>query len=80
MPWDESFDARYLNYAPITVGLVILIVGVWWKVSAHKHFTGQTRNIDIDEALGEGHSIPGGDPPYERAALGPRSPVVTSSR
>ncbi len=58
VPWDETFDARYLNYAPVTVGLVIIIVGIWWKASAHKHFTGQTRNIDIDEALGTG-----GDPP-----------------
>ena len=51
VPWDDAFDARYVNYAPITVGLTLLIVGVWWKVNAHKYFTGQTRNIDIDEAL-----------------------------
>ena len=64
VPWDESFDLRYLNYAPVTVGLVLLIVGVWWKASAHKYFTGQTRNVDIDQALGESHSdTPAGDPP-----------------
>jgi hypothetical protein len=32
---------------------VILFVGIWWKVSAHKWFTGQVRNVEIDEALHE---------------------------
>ena len=36
----------------MTVLLVIAIVGIWWKVSAHKYFTGQSRNIDIEKALG----------------------------
>ncbi|MBA2522916.1 MAG: hypothetical protein H0V25_06245, partial [Solirubrobacterales bacterium] len=30
---------------------VIIVVGIWWKVSAHKYFTGQTRNVEIDQAL-----------------------------
>ncbi len=53
VPWRDEFDWKYVNYAPITVGLLMIIVGIWWKVRAHKHFTGQTRNIDIDEALGD---------------------------
>ncbi len=63
VPWnsagggDGAFDIKYLNYAPVTVLFVIVVVGIWWKVSAHKYFTGQSRNIDIDEAL------EGGDPP-----------------
>ena len=53
VPWNDEFDIKYLNYAPVTVGLVLLIVGIWWKVSAHKWFTGQVRNIEIEEALHE---------------------------
>jgi amino acid transporter len=53
VPWRDEFDAKYLNYAPVMVGLVILVVGIWWKVSAHKWFTGQVRNVEIDEALHE---------------------------
>jgi len=71
VPWDDAFDARYVNYAPITVGLTLLVVGIWWKVSAHKYFTGQTRNIDIDAALAEGASdTPSGDPPPNPPAAG----------
>jgi amino acid transporter len=51
VPWNDEFDLKALNYAPVTVGLVLIIVGIWWKVSAHKYFTGQVRNVEIDEAL-----------------------------
>jgi amino acid transporter len=68
VPWDESFDLRYVNYAPVTVGVTLLIVGIWWKVSAHKYFTGQTRNVDIDRALGDAESgTPPGEPPKPSA-------------
>ena len=39
-----------MNYAPITVLVVLTVVGVWWKVSAHKHFQGTVRQIDLEEA------------------------------
>jgi amino acid transporter len=66
VPWDEAFDARYLNYAPVTVGLVIIIVGIWWKLSAHKYFTGQVKQVELEEALHERDDDPpsgGADPP-----------------
>ncbi len=50
VPWDDAFDWKAVNYAPITVITVLLIVGIWWKVSAHKHFQGTVRQIDLDEA------------------------------
>ena len=68
VPWngagggDGKFDLKALNYAPVTVIIIIVIVGIWWKVSAHKHFTGQTRNVDIDAAL-EGGDGPADPPP-----------------
>jgi amino acid transporter len=30
----------YFNYAPAIVGLVLLVTGLWWIISAHKWFTG----------------------------------------
>jgi amino acid transporter len=72
VPWngegggDGKFDLKALNYAPVTVVVVFILVGIWWKVSAHKYFTGQVRNVDIEEALsgkdpGSGAS-PGDEP------------------
>jgi amino acid transporter len=51
VPWNDEFSWEAVNYAPIMVGLVLLFAGITWKVKAHKYFTGQVRNIDIDEAL-----------------------------
>jgi amino acid transporter len=49
VPGRDEFDWKYVNYAPITVGAVILGVGLWWLISARHKFTGPVRNIDTDE-------------------------------
>jgi amino acid transporter len=40
IPWHSGFDWNVVNYAPITVGGVLLLVGTWWLVSARKWFKG----------------------------------------
>jgi amino acid transporter len=40
IPWNSGFDWNVVNYAPITVGSVLLLVGIWWLVSARKWFKG----------------------------------------
>ena len=40
VPWRDEFDWRYVNYAPITVGVVLLIVGLWWTVQRQAHVQG----------------------------------------
>ncbi|HMU27713.1 MAG TPA: amino acid permease [Solirubrobacterales bacterium] len=63
VPWDETFDIKYLNYAPITVLIVIVGVGLWWMLSAKNHFEGPIRQVATDdtgrvideEALAEAH-------------------------
>jgi len=50
VPWDDTFDWKAVNYAPITVLTVFIAVGIWWKVSAHKHFTGTVRQVDLEDA------------------------------
>jgi amino acid transporter len=52
VPGREEFDWKYVNYAPITVGIVLLVVGVWWAVKAKHTFTGPVRNIAFDDAAG----------------------------
>jgi len=49
VPWRDEFDWKYVNYAPLTVGAVFLIVGVWWLVSARHTFTGPVRNVDLGD-------------------------------
>jgi amino acid transporter len=52
VPWRDEFDWKYVNYAPITVGGLLLIVGVWWLVRARHTFTGPVRTVEFDEAAG----------------------------
>ena len=51
VPWNDEFDWNAVNYAPLTVGGLILAVGIWWMVSARKSFTGPVRTVKF---AGEG--------------------------
>jgi amino acid transporter len=55
VPFSDDFSWKFVNYAPIvTVGAVILLA-IWWNVSAKKWFTGPISNIDpaVAELLDE---------------------------
>jgi hypothetical protein len=54
-PFNDAFDWKFVNYAPIlTIGSLI-ILWIWWQVSARKWFTGPKHTIDpaVVEAFGE---------------------------
>ncbi len=40
IPWHSDFNWNVVNYAPITVGGVLVLVALWWAVSARKWFKG----------------------------------------
>jgi amino acid transporter len=46
IPFHEDFSWKFVNYAPIlTIGSLI-VLGIWWQVSARKWFTGPRHTID----------------------------------
>lgn len=47
----DAFSWSAANYAPLTFGGLLIVVGVWWKLSARNWFTGPVR--EVDEALVE---------------------------
>jgi amino acid transporter len=54
-PWNDEFEWKFVNYAPIvTVGALILLA-IWWQASAKHWFKGPIHNIDksLEEALGD---------------------------
>ncbi len=53
VPWSDEFSWESFNYAPLMVAIVLLGAAITWFASARKHFTGQIRETDIEEALGE---------------------------
>lgn len=52
VPWNSQFSWEAFNYAPLTVGLVILLAWIAWMTTARKHFTGQVRETDLEKELG----------------------------
>lgn len=55
VPFSDGFDWKFVNYAPIlTIGSLI-ILWIWWQVSARKWFKGPKHTIDpaVVEAFGE---------------------------
>src|SRR4029453_3569787 len=72
VPWNDDFDWNAVNYAPLTVGGLILAVGIWWLVSARKSFTGPVRTVKF---AGEGLVAEGPGPaPWADRASGPGPP------
>ena len=52
VPWNDEFSWEAFNYAPLTVGVVILLAWIAWMVSFRKRFTGQVREVDIEKDIG----------------------------
>ncbi|MEA2348237.1 MAG: hypothetical protein QOG62_2024 [Thermoleophilaceae bacterium] len=51
VPGSPDFDIEAVNYAPLMVFGIIILVGLWWIVSARRHFTGPVRTIDLDKEI-----------------------------
>ena len=49
-PWNDEFTWVSVNYAPVTLVVVVGAIGLWWFASARKWFTGPKRNIGEIEA------------------------------
>jgi amino acid transporter len=58
VPWDASFDWKYFNYAPLTVLVTIIAVGLWWLLSARRKFKGPIREVTVDEEIGAPPAFP----------------------
>ena len=48
VPGNADFAWSSVNYAPILTIGTLIVLGVWWKVSAKKWFTGPKHTIDDD--------------------------------
>jgi len=52
VPWNDEFDLNAFNYAPVMVGTLLLVVGIWWAVSAKNTFTGPVKTVAaVDEPV-----------------------------
>ncbi|MEU6037140.1 amino acid permease [Actinomadura sp. NPDC047616] len=64
VPGGGDFDWTAVNYAPIALGVVLLLVGGWWLLSARRWFTGPRTTLDDTElAVLGGEREPGAGAP-----------------
>ena len=47
-PGNEAFTWSSVNYAPILTLGTLLVLAIWWRVSAQYWFTGPKHTIDRD--------------------------------
>jgi amino acid transporter len=45
VPWIEGFEWKFVNYTPILVGTVLVLLYVYWHVSVKKWFTGPIKQV-----------------------------------
>ena len=46
-PWDPSFELKFVNYTPILVGVVLLLLAIYWQLSVRHWFTGPVKQVDL---------------------------------
>jgi len=46
-PWDASFEWKFVNYTPLLVGGVLILLWIYWHVSVKNWFTGPIKQVDI---------------------------------
>lgn len=46
MPWDTSFEWKFVNYTPLLVGGVLVLLFIYWHVSVKHWFTGPIKQVD----------------------------------
>jgi len=51
MPWDPSFAWKFVNYTPLLVGGVLLLLWIFWHVNVKKWFTGPINQIQATADL-----------------------------
>ena len=45
-PFYDEFDWKFLNYTPVVTVGALIILTIWWNVSARNWFTGPKHTID----------------------------------
>jgi amino acid transporter len=46
-PWDPNFELKYVNYTPILVGVVLIMLSLYWQLSVRHWFTGPVKQVDL---------------------------------
>lgn len=48
-PCAAVLSLQSLNYAPVAVGVVLVVAGGWWVIGARKWFDGPRKTVEDEE-------------------------------
>ncbi|OMC36001.1 amino acid permease [Mycobacterium sp. GA-1841] len=51
MPWDPGFAWKFVNYTPLLVGGVLVLLFIYWHVSVKHWFTGPIKQVNDEPAV-----------------------------
>jgi len=54
---EVAFDWKFVNYAPLVLGAILIALWIGWEVSAKKWFTGPKMTIDLPEGMSSADEI-----------------------
>jgi len=54
---EVAFDWKAVNYAPIVLGVILILLWIGWHVSAKKWFTGPKTTVDLPEGVSSADEI-----------------------
>ncbi|WP_239020671.1 amino acid permease [Nakamurella antarctica] len=57
MPWDPSFEWKYVNYTPLLVGGALLVLWISWHLSVKNWFTGPKITLAAPVATSPGEKV-----------------------
>ena len=57
IPWNDGFEAKYLNYTPLVVGAALLALWIGWHLSAKKWFTGPKNTFNLPAGMSSSDEI-----------------------
>ncbi len=47
MPWDDSFEWKFVNYTPLLVGGALILLWICWHASVKKWLKGPKNTVDL---------------------------------
>jgi amino acid transporter len=47
VPWGDAFEWKYVNYTPLLVGTVLILLFIYWHVSVKNWFTGPIKQVEL---------------------------------
>jgi amino acid transporter len=49
-PWDPDFEWKYVNYTPLLVGGVLILLYIYWHASVKNWFTGPIKQVELSSS------------------------------